>query len=343
MSMGFRFWRRIKILPGVTLNLSKSGPSISLGPRGAKFTIGGSGARATVGLPGTGMFYTTKVGKDLFDKVTGKKGSKDQGADDLDMGYFDRMMTSDDEEALVDGWREIVAGDEIAARVHLRKAGHLADGAFLAGALALKNGDFEEAAEYLTAALKKKQGLGKLFSQHGIDASMGLEVTEEVTAFISPDRRGVLLALAEAYQGLQNPKEAITCLRQLRKLDPEDVAVRLSLAELLMETQPEGKKVWKEVIQLAEDIDNDSAIHTAMLLYKAQALRQLGLLDAASSLLTTARRRKKDRSDELLHALQYERALVYEAQGKEKKSQTEFQKLYAEDPDYEDVAERLGL
>jgi len=140
----------------------------------------------------------------------------------------------------------------------------------------------------------------------------------EVTAFIGPDRRGVLLALTEAYQGLQNPKEAITCLRQLRKLDPEDVAVRLSLAELLMETQPEGKKVWKEVIQLAEDIDNDSAVHTAMLLYKAQALRQLGLLDAASSLLTTARRRKKDRSDELLNALQYERALVYEAQGKEK-------------------------
>jgi hypothetical protein len=102
--MGFRFWRRIKLLPGVTLNLSKSGPSISLGPRGAKFTIGGSGARATVGLPGTGMFYTTKVGKDLFDKVTGKKGAKGKGDDDLDLGYFDRMMTSDDEEALVDGW-----------------------------------------------------------------------------------------------------------------------------------------------------------------------------------------------------------------------------------------------
>jgi len=57
--MSFRFWRRIRIAPGVTLNLSKSGGSLSFGPRGAKFTIGPRGKRATVGIPGTGLFYTT--------------------------------------------------------------------------------------------------------------------------------------------------------------------------------------------------------------------------------------------------------------------------------------------
>jgi len=45
-SMAFRFWRRIKIAPGVTLNLSKSGGSLSFGPRGAKFTVGSRGKRA---------------------------------------------------------------------------------------------------------------------------------------------------------------------------------------------------------------------------------------------------------------------------------------------------------
>ncbi|RMH36562.1 MAG: DUF4236 domain-containing protein, partial [Nitrospirae bacterium] len=44
--MAFRFWRRIRITPGVTLNLSKSGGSLSFGPRGAKFTIGPRGKRA---------------------------------------------------------------------------------------------------------------------------------------------------------------------------------------------------------------------------------------------------------------------------------------------------------
>jgi len=38
--MPFRFWRRIKTAPGVTLNLSKSGGSLSFGPRRAKFTTG---------------------------------------------------------------------------------------------------------------------------------------------------------------------------------------------------------------------------------------------------------------------------------------------------------------
>ncbi|HDG98128.1 MAG TPA: DUF4236 domain-containing protein, partial [Desulfobacterales bacterium] len=55
--MGFRFWRRIKIAPGVTLNLSRSGGSLSFGPRGARFTVG-RGKRAMMGIPGTGLFYT---------------------------------------------------------------------------------------------------------------------------------------------------------------------------------------------------------------------------------------------------------------------------------------------
>lgn len=56
--MGFRFFKRVKIFPGVTLNLSGSGPSISVGPRGLKTTFGPKGTRTTVGLPGTGLSYT---------------------------------------------------------------------------------------------------------------------------------------------------------------------------------------------------------------------------------------------------------------------------------------------
>ncbi len=59
--MVFRFWRRIRIAPGVTLNLSKSGGSLSFGPHGAKFTIGPRGKRTTVGIPGTSLFYTTRL------------------------------------------------------------------------------------------------------------------------------------------------------------------------------------------------------------------------------------------------------------------------------------------
>jgi len=57
--MSFRFQRRIKIMPGVTLNVGKRGVSTSIGRRGAHITFGQNGVRTTVGIPGTGISYTS--------------------------------------------------------------------------------------------------------------------------------------------------------------------------------------------------------------------------------------------------------------------------------------------
>jgi hypothetical protein len=58
----FRFYRRVRIFPGLTVNLSKSGPSLSVGVRGAHVTVGQRGIRKTVGIPGTGIYYTSSTG-----------------------------------------------------------------------------------------------------------------------------------------------------------------------------------------------------------------------------------------------------------------------------------------
>jgi len=58
--MGFRFYKRIRIAKGVSMNLSKSGPSFSFGVRGARLTVG-KRPRATVSAPGTGVSYTTSL------------------------------------------------------------------------------------------------------------------------------------------------------------------------------------------------------------------------------------------------------------------------------------------
>jgi len=61
--MGYlRLWRRKTIVPGLRMNLSKSGLSWSLGPRGAHFTVGPRGARTTLGIPGSGIYYTSYSG-----------------------------------------------------------------------------------------------------------------------------------------------------------------------------------------------------------------------------------------------------------------------------------------
>jgi len=61
--MGFRFSKRITILPGVRLNLSKSGVSLSAGPKGASVTVGKRGVYGNVGIPGTGLSYRERLDK----------------------------------------------------------------------------------------------------------------------------------------------------------------------------------------------------------------------------------------------------------------------------------------
>jgi hypothetical protein len=60
--MGFRFYRRIKILPGIRLNVGKRGISTSIGVRGAHITVGHGKVRESVGIPGTGISYTATQG-----------------------------------------------------------------------------------------------------------------------------------------------------------------------------------------------------------------------------------------------------------------------------------------
>jgi hypothetical protein len=55
--MRLRFSKRERILPAVTLNLSKRGASIKI-RKGAHLTVGISGATEKVGVPGTGVYWT---------------------------------------------------------------------------------------------------------------------------------------------------------------------------------------------------------------------------------------------------------------------------------------------
>ncbi len=59
----FRYYRRAQLLPGVRVNLSKSGPSFTFGVRGAHVTAGRRGVTRTLGIPGSGVFYTSRGGR----------------------------------------------------------------------------------------------------------------------------------------------------------------------------------------------------------------------------------------------------------------------------------------
>ena len=59
--MGIRFRKRVKVLPGVTLNFSKSGISTTIGTKGASVNIGKNGVYGNAGIPGTGIYMREKI------------------------------------------------------------------------------------------------------------------------------------------------------------------------------------------------------------------------------------------------------------------------------------------
>ena len=74
--MGFRFRKTIGIIPGIRLNVSKSGVSASVGGHGATANVGTKGVTGSVGIPGTGMSYRkslTPTGLELASKTRWSK------------------------------------------------------------------------------------------------------------------------------------------------------------------------------------------------------------------------------------------------------------------------------
>lgn len=340
--MAFRFWRRIRLAPGVTLNLSKSGGSLSFGPRGAKYTIGRRGRRATMGIPGTGLFYTVH---------DDRRRSSDRAlesptvpiADRLSLGFFKRLTTPATERAFVDGLKALSRGDEKAALIHLETAANLVDAAWLAGMLRLKREDIDTAARDFTFALSRLGELGSLFKKYGIEARINLPVTPEVTAHVLPRERGTLLALAEVHQLQGRHGDALQLFDRLLALDAADPVVLLSFAELSLDGTDDRAAAAQRVVNLTAAVKNETPVHTALLLYKGRALARLGLSQAAADTFTTALRRRKDRSEDLLRQIRYERSLTYDAVGRRAAARRELERIYAEAPDFEDVASRLGL
>lgn len=59
--MSLKFRKRIRVFPGFTLNLSKSGMSATLGVRGCSVNIGKNGRYLNTGIPGTGLYDRKKI------------------------------------------------------------------------------------------------------------------------------------------------------------------------------------------------------------------------------------------------------------------------------------------
>jgi hypothetical protein len=61
--MAFKFRKKLKIAPGISLNIGKKGvSSVSIGTPGATLNVGSKrGANVTISAPGTGLSQTQNI------------------------------------------------------------------------------------------------------------------------------------------------------------------------------------------------------------------------------------------------------------------------------------------
>ncbi|TCP30424.1 tetratricopeptide repeat protein [Rhodothalassium salexigens DSM 2132] len=125
-------------------------------------------------------------------------------------------------------------------------------------------------------------------------------------------------------------------------IDATDPMVLLSFAELALDT-PDDRSLMDRVVRATVHVENETPVDTAILLYRGRALAALGLPDAAIDVFTLANRRRKDGPDGLLHQIRYERAVLYHETGQRARARQQFERIYAANPGFEDVAQRLGI
>lgn len=218
-------------------------------------------------------------------------------------------------------------------------AAHDAGAQIMAAILLVQHqGQVGEAIERLEAVLAGDADFPTpLMQKYIAQANVKIDITHEVSVTVPLDGLGAALFLAECYQGQGRLSEVIGVLAELTAL-VEHPALTLSLCDLYA-----AGELWDGVLAAGDAvvISDDLTLETAIL--RGRALHAKGLHEAAVAVFSEALKKTKDRDPDLLNEARYWRALSYAALGKNKQAATEWQKLYAADPAFRDVAQRIGV
>ena len=330
--MPTRFRRSIKIAPGVKLNVGKKGvSSVSFGGKYIRQTVGSGRKRTSVSIPGTGL--------GLYQSGSTRSSAKQRPVPapaPAKPGLFAPAAEKRFYEGMVAYRREDWAAALAAFRA-ANTANPASPSPSLFGALCcVALGDNATALSLLERVVENAHLPDTMMLKYAPGIIMQIGVTERIIVNAPLDSVGPALALAELYQTAGRREDAIGLMQQLHEADRGDSAVALSLADLLYEDGDD-----EAVVELAAGVANDSGVTLGLLHLKAKSLLRQGLGPAAVTELTACLKKTRGRDAELLKEIRYDRALAYENLGQQAKARADFEKLYAEDPGYRDVKERV--
>ncbi len=340
-----RFRRSIKIAPGLRLNVGKKSIGLSAGVTGARYSVSSSGRRTrTVGIPGTGVSYvSSRTGSGQRQASAGPVPSRAEVSAAIPKAGF---FASASEKGYREGLIAYVAGDAPSAAAAFENVAASDPSIVSAHLFAAMSTDRDVEPERHIRSLEAVVSSDaefpdkymKKFLREGVVAlAMTVKITDLIEAQVPVDQTGASLALAEAYQRTGRLEEAIGLVQQLNDANPTDSAIQLSLADLLV-----ADSDFDGVVELTASARNDDDLSDALVHMRAAALFAQGHHAAAFDSFKEALAKTANRDPALLAAIRYDRASAYLADGQKAKAKADYERVYASDPTYLDVQERLA-
>lgn len=341
--MGFRFFKSIRLGKFIRLNISKSGVGGSIGVGGLRVGVGPRGPRLSADLPG-GLSYVKEFGGTGTRTRRAAAGARETPrtpaptpppAEEIpEPGFFAPAH----EKELAKGLRAHREGRAEEALGHFMRAAEGEPGAAVVAAalLAGQDGEATRAVALLESVVGGEARFPTELTAKYLSAShVNVRVTPHVSASVPVGALAAALLLVELYQAQGRAEEAAGLLEELEEL-AGDPALTLSLCELYAELG-----AWDGIVERASRAEpaDDTGLETRVLY--GRAMQAKGLHEAAVKVFTDALRKKKGRNPALVREALYWRAVSYEQLGKKAQAAREFQKLYAEAPDFRDLAQRL--
>lgn len=348
--MGIRYRKSIGLGGGIRLNLSKSGIGLSAGIPGLRYSVNSKGQRRrSVGIPGTGIYSVSTSGSGRRRSQTAARRSPAAApVDPRRVLPKPGLFAGAAEKRYHEGVLAYLAGDNATAFRAFEAslaAGADSPSARLFAALAAEKigGPESTAITHLEAVIASPHPLPDKLQAKYLPASIAslslkVAITEHISAEAPVSSIGAALILAEHYQAANRLSEAIGLIHQVQQVDSANPVVALSLADLLY---ADGD--YEGVLEAAANAANDSDLGVALLHLRAAALFAQGHSDAAFEMFKQALAKTAGRDAELLKVVRYDRALAYDSVGQKAKAKADLERIYAVDPDFQDVRERLAV